>query len=132
MRGALSPAAQGAIHNATITLEDFEQMDRRAREYMRSGQHLLASDIIFSDGLEMTEAAWRDVQRARADEEQAADARLRAIRQRQWITLAAGAAMRLDGALQQRMPPPTLRHCRQPSRTSISPGLRRYVWTWRA
>ena len=33
-------------------LDDFEQMDRRARDYSRNGQRLLASDLVFSDGIE--------------------------------------------------------------------------------
>jgi hypothetical protein len=91
MRGTSNPATGGAVQNAATTLRDFEQMDGRVREYVRSGQHLMASDVIFSDGLEMTEAIWKDIQRARLAEQQAGDAALRTIRQRQRITLAAGA-----------------------------------------
>jgi hypothetical protein len=90
MHAAISPDARVAIESASTTLTDFEQMDRRAREYLRSGQHLLAADIIFSDGLEMTEAALAEVQRARTAEQRAVDAMLRTVRQRQWIALAAG------------------------------------------
>ena len=48
--------AQSAIDNAASALQDFEQMDRRARDYIRTGQKLLASDLIFADGLEITGA----------------------------------------------------------------------------
>jgi hypothetical protein len=41
-------------------------MDARAREYARSNQRLLASDLIFSDGLEQTTAVMSAVERARA------------------------------------------------------------------
>ncbi len=50
---AASPPAQSAIDNASSALQDFEQMDRRARDYLRDGQKLLASDLIFADGLEI-------------------------------------------------------------------------------
>ena len=92
MRSATSPDAQAAVRSASATLQDFEQMDRRTREYMRSGQHLLASDIIFSDGLEMTEAAWAEIQRANAEEQRAVDLTTTGLRRRQWLTLAAGGA----------------------------------------
>ena len=91
MRSAISSDAQSAIESASARLQDFAQMDRRAREYVRSGQQLLASDIIFSDGYEMTAASLADIDRARTAERQAVDTVLHEMRQRQWITLAAGA-----------------------------------------
>jgi hypothetical protein len=92
MRAARSEAAQGAILSASSTLDDFAQMDRRAREYVASGQLLMASDVIFSGGLELTESAWNDVQRARDGEQQASETVLRTRRQRQWIALGGAAA----------------------------------------
>src|SRR3954468_7038359 len=53
---AASPQAQSAIDNATSALQDFDQIDRRARDYVRNGQPLLASDAIFADGTESTSA----------------------------------------------------------------------------
>jgi hypothetical protein len=93
MRGARSEGAQNAIQNASSTVDDFEQMDRRAREYVQSGQLLMASDVIFSGGLELTEAAWSDIQRARAAEQQAVDAVVRGLQRRQWMALGAGAGL---------------------------------------
>ena len=43
-------------------------MDRRARDYARSGQKLLASDLIFSNGFELTTAAASAVEDARRAE----------------------------------------------------------------
>src|SRR4051812_39795899 len=37
---ATSPAAQSAVDNASSALQDFEQMDGRAREFMHNGQKL--------------------------------------------------------------------------------------------
>lgn len=91
MRGASNPTAGSAVQSAETTLQDFEQMDGRVREYVRTGQHLMASDVIFSDGLEMTERVWRDVQLARLAEQQTGDRSVRVLRQRQHITLGAAA-----------------------------------------
>ncbi len=47
-----SPAVLAAVEEAATAIETFEQVDRRARSYAAGGQKLLASDVIFSDGLE--------------------------------------------------------------------------------
>lgn len=49
-----SQAALAALEDAGAAIVDFEQIDRRARGYAADGQRLLASDLIFSDGLEAT------------------------------------------------------------------------------
>lgn len=47
-----APAAvRAALAEATGWLKKFEAVDRRARNYAATGQKLLASDIIFGDGL---------------------------------------------------------------------------------
>lgn len=76
MREALAALRAGAGHDATKTelaaaaaaFEDFQQMDRRAREYAQSGQRLLASDLVFSDGIDQIEAASAALERARQAE----------------------------------------------------------------
>jgi hypothetical protein len=70
---AVSPAAQGALESATQSLQAFGQMDRRAREYARGGQKLLASDLIYADGLEVTAAAAASIEEARQAESSAGD-----------------------------------------------------------
>lgn len=47
-----STDAQAALDEALQALREFEERDQRVRGYASSGQRLLASDIIFSDGLE--------------------------------------------------------------------------------
>ena len=82
---AASQQAQNAIDNAASALEDFGQIDRRARDYVRNGQPLLASDAIFADGTESTSAIAGSVETARAAEaalhadEQAATRRAEAV-----------------------------------------------------
>src|SRR5207237_287978 len=42
--------AQTAVTGATATLEELRGVDKRARDYLRSGQPLMASDVVFSEG----------------------------------------------------------------------------------
>lgn len=42
---------------AISRLRDFEEMDRRARQYVRAGQRTLAADLVFADGFEIVAAA---------------------------------------------------------------------------
>ena len=49
---AVPAAALDEIDAALAAVDEFEQADRRARNYAASGQKLLASDVIFSAGLE--------------------------------------------------------------------------------
>ncbi len=71
LRGqAASPDAQSALDNAASGLQDFQQMDRRARDHARNGQNLLASDLIFTDGFGLAGAAASAVEDARVAERQ--------------------------------------------------------------
>jgi len=92
---AISPEAQSIIDNASSALEDFEQMDRRARDYTRSNQKLLASDLIFTDGLETTGVVVESIDRARAAEVQARDAALANTRREQLLAIGAAGAVGL-------------------------------------
>ncbi len=90
LRGAaISPEAQSAVDNAASALQDFEQMDRRARDYTRSGQKLLASDLIFADGLEITGAIAGSIEQARVIETQAREARTASTRRLELAALSA-------------------------------------------
>ena len=64
-----APASGARTHldDAISILEDFERMDARARDYARSNQRLLASDLIFSDGLEKSTAIVDALERARTE-----------------------------------------------------------------
>jgi CHASE3 domain sensor protein len=85
---AASPEAQSSIDNAASALADFERMDRRARDYTRNGHRLLASDLIFADGLESTGAMVASLNQARTAEFQARDAAVRATRRTEALALA--------------------------------------------
>jgi len=90
--GAATPEAAAELDAAVGLLDSFAQMDRRAREYRRTGQNLLASDLIFGDGLEMTGGIDARIERARAAEVAAGDAAVETHRGRQVFALTAGAA----------------------------------------
>lgn len=92
---ASSPQAQSEIDSALASLQDFEQMDRRARDYARTGQKLLASDLIFADGFETTAGALTALDRARESELQARGDAAEGIRRRQLYALGAAAAAAL-------------------------------------
>jgi hypothetical protein len=93
---AVSADARGELGLAEEVLDDFEQMDRRARDYSRNGQRLLASDLVFSDGIEKTDAAVAAVERARRAE---AETALAAISRGRREALMAGAGAAALGLL---------------------------------
>lgn len=53
-RETTSDSARRSLAEVAAAAEDFESRDRRVRGYVSGGQKLLASDIIFSDGLDLT------------------------------------------------------------------------------
>lgn len=86
------PVAQAEIDAAAASLEDFEQMDRRAREYTHGGQRLLASDLVFSDGIEKIDGAVASLERARSLEDAARGEDVRQRRRAQLLALTGAAA----------------------------------------
>ena len=88
-------SAQASLDSASSALQDFEQMDRRARDYARSGQKLLASDLIFSNGYELTTAAVSAVEEARLAERLPYDSSATALERRQLTAAGAAAAVGL-------------------------------------
>jgi hypothetical protein len=83
------------VDAASAALEDFEQMDRRAREYVRGGQRLLASDLVFSDGIEKMDAALAAIERAQTVDRSDADRAIAALRREQLLALGGAAALGL-------------------------------------
>jgi hypothetical protein len=80
-----SRSVHAAIETTAEALEQFEQVDRRARGYATTGQKLLASDIIFSDGLETTSRIIDSLHDVRQLTLAEADADIRAARL-EWMT----------------------------------------------
>jgi hypothetical protein len=100
LRAAATAAeAQSAIDNAASALQDFEQMDRRARDYTRNGQKLLASDLIFADGLEITGGIAGSIDQARAIEAQTGDAAMGSVRRLELAALGAAGTVGILASL---------------------------------
>jgi CHASE3 domain sensor protein len=87
------PQSQTEIDAALADLEDFEQMDRRAREYARGGQRLLASDLVFSDGIEKMDGSVSAIDRARLAESTAVQDAIGTRRREQLLTAAGAVAL---------------------------------------
>jgi hypothetical protein len=100
---ARTAEAQDAVDAAAAVFDDFQQMDRRARTYVRNGQRLLASDLVFSDGLDKIDVALGALERAHQAEQAGGDAAVAGHRRAQLLALggAAGAGLLLMGVLVQ-------------------------------
>lgn len=92
---ARTPEGAAALEAATELFTDFNEMDKRAREYVRAGQRLSASDLIFGDGVDITTKIAGRLEDARARESQAIEAALAGHRRLQAILLASGAGATL-------------------------------------
>jgi len=96
---AATPPAQSAIDNASSALQDFEQMDRRARDYLRNGQKLLASDLIFADGFEIAGVMTASIDQARTVEAAARDSASRGRRRAEAFAVGSAAVVGLFAIL---------------------------------
>jgi len=94
---ATTPEATTALDEAAGTLQDFEQMDGRARDHALGHQLTLASDLVFTDGFDLTKKAGDAVERAVTAELVALDAHAAAGRRNQAYALAAAAGMAILG-----------------------------------
>lgn len=92
---ATAPQAQTALDNASSGLQDFDQIDRRARDYVRNGQILLASDVIFADGLESTTAIAASIDAARTAEAVSRDAQHTSVRRAEVLAIASAGVVAL-------------------------------------
>src|SRR4030095_13704836 len=87
------------IDAAISSLQDFTRMDVRARDYVRSGQKLLASDLIFSNGMELTDSIINAIEKARSTETLQLQTTAATFERRQRFALTAAAAAALLVAL---------------------------------
>jgi CHASE3 domain sensor protein len=95
-----SEAALEGVDTADVAIENFIELDRLAQEYVSLDQPFLASDLIFSDGLDMTGAAAAGIQAAAREEAAAHETGAQQLRQRQaWVTGGGGAALLLVALL---------------------------------
>ena len=90
LRQAAGAAALTTLDEASATVVEFSALDKRARDYLASGEQLMAGDIIFTEGSDAAATAVRQIETARLAQHQAADVESAATRRRQ--TVIAGAA----------------------------------------
>ena len=90
LRQAAGAAALTTLDEASATVVEFSALDKRARDYLASGEQLMAGDIIFTEGGDAAATAVRQIETARLAQHQAADVESAATRRRQ--TVIAGAA----------------------------------------
>jgi hypothetical protein len=64
-QSAISPEARTAVEEASLAMAGFVEVDKRARDYIRSEQTLMAGDVIFTEGGQLAAAAARQVEAAR-------------------------------------------------------------------
>jgi len=75
LRGsAVSGAARMALLDASASIADFGNIDKRVRDYLGTGESLMASDVVFSEGGDAAARASLQVETARIEEHQAFDA----------------------------------------------------------
>ncbi len=87
-RMATSAGARSAVDLAAAALAAFAEVDTRARDYLVTGQLLMAGDVIFTEGDQTSATAARQVEAARLAEHQALDALEGAVRRQEAMVLA--------------------------------------------
>lgn len=78
---AAGAESRQALLDAGASIVNLRGIDKRAREYLTSAQPLMAADVVFSEGLEMTASAGRQLEAARIAEHVAWDSSEAASRQ---------------------------------------------------
>jgi hypothetical protein len=72
-QSAESATSRTALDDAAAAMGEFKAVDKRARDYIKSGQELMAGDVIFTEGGETAATAARQIERARSAEHQLLD-----------------------------------------------------------
>ncbi|HZR25064.1 MAG TPA: hypothetical protein VFA59_15830 [Vicinamibacterales bacterium] len=89
-RSAVSSEARNELDQATSAVSEFSEIDKRARDYLKASQQLMAGDVIFTEGTQTAATAAHHVESARLAEQQAFDLTESGARRQQ--AMAAGAA----------------------------------------
>jgi hypothetical protein len=88
-------ASRVALDGAQQALQEFERMDKRAREHIEEHQKLAASDLIFSDGLDTTEEIITALEQTRYVEAADAAGAIKSAKSNQATVLGAAALIAL-------------------------------------
>lgn len=90
-KAAMSANARASLDQAANTVAMFAEIDKRAREYLKSDQPLMAADVIFTEGGEAAGTAARSIEGARLAERLGADAADAADRMREAMAIGGAA-----------------------------------------
>jgi hypothetical protein len=93
LRQSAGPGARTALDEAAGTAIEFGNIDKRVREYLTTGQQLMAADVIFSEGGDAAATAGRQVETARTIEHQAFDVDVTAIRKQEATIMGSAAGL---------------------------------------
>src|SRR5262245_59278005 len=63
-----APAAQQAFEPASAAMDNFQKLDARGQDFVKSGNSVMAGDLIFSDGMEATTTARNQIDAALNEE----------------------------------------------------------------
>ncbi len=88
-----SDVARASLDEAAAAVAEFGNIDQRVRDYVRSGQRLMAGDVIFTEGVETAAAAGRHVEAARIAERQALETTEASLRRQHVLALGSGAGV---------------------------------------
>ena len=86
-------SARTAIDEAGATVTEFSSIDKRVRDYLKSGQQLMAGDVIFTEGSDAAATAVRQIETARQAQHQAVDGDVAALRKQQMLTAGVAAGV---------------------------------------
>ncbi len=92
---ATSVPAREFLLQAAAAITEFDNVDRRARDYLRAEQPLMAGDVVFTEGGETAAQAARLIEASRLAEYQALDGSEALLRRREASALAAAVAITL-------------------------------------
>jgi len=93
LRSSASPQTLAATDKAMESAKAFAEIEQRVREYLKTGQQLMAGDVVFTEGTQAATTAMRQVETARQEEAQAVDATIAMLRNQEAIALGAAAAV---------------------------------------
>ena len=93
LRDASGAAARTAIDEAAATVTEFSAIDKRAREYLKGGQQLMAGDVIFTEGSDAAATAIRQIETARQAQHQAVEVEAAALRKQEMLTAGVAAGV---------------------------------------
>jgi hypothetical protein len=96
---SMAPETTAALDQAAAVIDALRQMDGLVRDHSAAGQQLMASDLIFTDGLELATTANEHIEAARMSEQVARDRITAEERRSQLLALAAATGTSLFVAL---------------------------------